>query len=207
MVVQRKVLLASAAIATALIDGCARDAPLPSRRVNRVLGEVAPGVQLGAVLPRGAATDALVPDAALDVGDTASAFRVVRVVTASTLWDQLRGVATDDVRPRRDRPVEVVYLQSADTALAASLVERITATFHESPSEACAGFDGAAVDRVLVWRAGDRGGVALVLPRYRAPGSDAFAQVVAYMGRWRADRIEIGYEPGPCPASRLGARR
>jgi hypothetical protein len=97
-----------------------------------------------------------------------------------------------------------IQLTSTDSAAAAHAIARISDAFGQRPEEGCASWPGMGSDRVLYWRADDRGGIALTLPapmtRFERANRQWVSQLLLMAGRLRRREIEVGFEDHVCPS-------
>ncbi len=103
-----------------------------------------------------------------------------------------------------------IQLISTDSVAAARAIARISGTFGEPPREGCASWPGIGSDRVLYWRAEDRGGVAITIPiattQFERPSRQWVSQLLLTAGRLQRREIEMGFEDHVCPSMTMTPR-
>lgn len=195
------------AMVLVVIQSCST-VPPRSRRVDAVVALYVPQVRLGepAMIVQG-----LLPN----IGDRMTAYNTApradaiggyslhafefSTTFAGSVRELLGGSAGHMLGSLRQ-----IQLISTDSAAAAGAIARISDAFGQTPAEGCASWPGIGTDRVLYWRADDRGGVAITLPvsttRFEHSNRQWVSQLLLTAGRLRRREIEIGFEDHVCPS-------
>jgi hypothetical protein len=194
-------------VLVAINESCST-VPPRSRRVDSVAAFYLPRVHLGE--PAITVQQALpnVPDRAM-IAETAprtdavDGYSLNAFEFSTTFAGSLRGLFGGSAGHILGSLTQI-QLISRDSAAAARAIARVSATFGHPPEEGCASWPGIGSDRVLYWRAADRGGVAITLP-VRTEGGDTrnrqwVSQLLLTAGRLRRRGIEIGFEDHLCPS-------
>jgi hypothetical protein len=188
---RRRIVIALAVLAP--LVGCHLEGR--TRRAERLLGELAPGVRLGQRL-----TDARRAMPNLEVrhpGDTMDQYtasdsgppRAVAVV----VWP---GPALGE-HASPDAIVEGVELVMSPN-VAAKLKQHITNVLGTPAESTCAGPSIAQTDLVVVWQMGRRGGALLTFPERRPDGVVPTSRLFIYTSGWAPARSISGFGQASC---------
>ena len=172
----------------AFVLSCRSEGLAVSPRVESLARLYAPGARLQSVMAE---------DEGAGLGFVSDSFAVSEILVRPPWQVQLLEALGAGPRQKAGR-VEAIVLRALPGEAVARARTQLQLVLGSPPLEGCGGLPGVAVDQVLLWQDRGSGGVALIVPRFRAPGSRPVAELVFFAGRWHGNRFVYDYRPRPC---------